>query len=67
MKSSPPSTDPQLLTGAFRAMEKQGQTPVQVPAGDPFRALDELMVVVEALCPVWPMRPPTPPDAEFRL
>lgn len=23
---------------------------------DPFRALDELMVVVEALCPEWPPR-----------
>ncbi len=24
---------------------------------DPFKALDELMVVVEALCPTWPERP----------
>lgn len=24
---------------------------------DPFKALDELMVVVEALCPKWPERP----------
>ena len=24
---------------------------------DPFQALDDLMVVVEALCPVWPDRP----------
>jgi hypothetical protein len=23
---------------------------------DPFQALDDLMVVVEALCPVWPQR-----------
>jgi len=23
---------------------------------DPYRALDDLMVVVEALCPVWPER-----------
>ena len=23
---------------------------------DPYRALDDLMVVVEALCPVWPPR-----------
>jgi hypothetical protein len=27
------------------------------PTQDPFRTLDELMVVVEALCPVWPDRP----------
>ena len=26
---------------------------------DPFRALMELMEVVEALCPRWPDRPPT--------
>jgi hypothetical protein len=25
---------------------------------DPYAALDELMVVVEALCPEWPERPP---------
>jgi len=24
---------------------------------DPYRALDDLMVAVEALCPVWPARP----------
>jgi hypothetical protein len=29
--------------------------PVEKP-DDPYRALDELMVVVEALCPVWPQR-----------
>ncbi|MBK7657606.1 MAG: hypothetical protein IPJ28_00035 [Betaproteobacteria bacterium] len=33
---------------------------IQSPAiaeQDPYRALDELMVVVEALCPEWPPRP----------
>ncbi|HTW39063.1 MAG TPA: hypothetical protein VMD49_10885 [Steroidobacteraceae bacterium] len=25
-------------------------------AEDPFRLLDELMVVIEALCPTWPSR-----------
>lgn len=32
---------------------------VQVPMDkpdDPYRALDDLMVVVEALCPEWPQR-----------
>jgi hypothetical protein len=24
--------------------------------GDPFAALDDLMVVVEAMCPTWPQR-----------
>lgn len=32
-------------------------TVVLEPDQDPFRTLDELMVVVEALCPVWPDRP----------
>jgi len=27
------------------------------PAEDPFDALDALMSVIEALCPVWPERP----------
>jgi len=32
------------------------QSPVAID-GDPYAALDELMVVVEALCPEWPPRP----------
>jgi hypothetical protein len=27
------------------------------PPEDPFAALDDLMCVIEALCPVWPQRP----------
>lgn len=27
-----------------------------VPDEDPYRTLDDLMVVVEALCPTWPER-----------
>lgn len=30
--------------------------PMAAPEGDPYRALDELMAVVEALCPRWPDR-----------
>jgi hypothetical protein len=37
------------------------------PAADPFADLDDLMVVIEALCPVWPDRPPTGPMADMRL
>lgn len=29
--------------------------PVQ-PGADPYRALDDLMAAVEALCPLWPPR-----------
>lgn len=28
-----------------------------VPWRDPYAALDDLMCVIEALCPVWPPRP----------
>ena len=34
---------------------------------DPFVALDELMVVVEALCPVWPDRPTFEGSTRFLL
>lgn len=41
------------------------------PAGnspaDPFEALDDLMTVIEALCPVWPQREVLPATGEFRL
>jgi len=33
---------------------------------DPFEALDDLMTVVEALCPVWPPRGPTK-DGDYWL
>lgn len=34
---------------------------------DPFVALDDLMVVVEALCPVWPDRPTFEGSTRFLL
>jgi hypothetical protein len=34
---------------------------------DPLQVLDELMVVVEALCPRWPERPSCPASARFLL
>lgn len=37
-----------------------------VDSQDPYVALDELMVVIEALCPVWPQRPPMT-QGDFRL
>lgn len=43
---------PQPLVGDVTAFAPQ-------PApNDPFQALDDLMKVVEALCPTWPARPP---------
>ncbi|MCC7460981.1 MAG: hypothetical protein IT480_00825 [Gammaproteobacteria bacterium] len=34
---------------------------------DPFQALDDLMVVLEALCPRWPVRPPATDMTDMRL
>jgi hypothetical protein len=36
-------------------------------AADPYQALDELMVVVEALCPIWPHRGTFPADSRMLL
>jgi hypothetical protein len=33
---------------------------------DPYEALDDLMVVVEAFCPIWPSRPPMK-SGQFKL
>ena len=37
------------------------------PCGDPFAALDQLLVVVEALCPAWPPRAPAEAGQTYRL
>ena len=37
------------------------------PGRDPLAVLDELMVVVEALCPVWPDRPTFEGSTRFLL
>ena len=34
---------------------------------DPFEVLDDLMQVIEALCPTWPTRDLFPDTAEFKL
>lgn len=39
----------------------------QIDARDPFEALDDLMQVVEALCPTWPRRDLFPDTAAFKL
>jgi hypothetical protein len=35
--------------------------------GDPYQALDDLMTVVEALCPVWPPRELPKPGGSMLL
>ncbi len=57
MNSSPISTDSQGPAPRRDLLVAGGglRTPTQ-PMRDPFEALDDLMVVVEALCPTWPRR-----------
>ncbi len=60
MSSSEKSTDaPIVAEGGVAA-------PVAAPA-DPFQALDDLMAVVEELCPVWPSRPIFTNESKNRL
>lgn len=44
-----------LAESPFAAGAGVASTP-PTAEGDPYRALDDLMVAVEALCPVWPTR-----------
>ena len=52
MNSSPKAPDQPIAAGG--GLPEHASTPP-----DPFSALDDLMVVVEALCPKWPEREPT--------
>ncbi len=60
MSCSEKSTDAPLFA------EGGVDTPPPVPA-DPYQALDELMVVIEELCPVWPLRPIFTNESNNRL
>jgi hypothetical protein len=56
---------PKLTDAPFAA---DGGIREPVPASnDPYRKLDELMVVLEALCPVWPQRPVFDDKGQFLL
>ena len=57
MNSSPVSTDSKGPAPSRDVLVAAGgiHMPSQ-PTRDPFEALDDLMVVVEALCPTWPRR-----------
>ena len=60
MNCSPTYTEaPLAADGGIRA-------PVPV-CEDPYRSLDELMVVLEAFCPVWPQRPVFDEEGPFLL
>lgn len=64
---TPPDASPDG-PGAGQPLAAEGG--IRAPPGhaaDPYQALDELMAVVEALCPRWPDRPTFPPGAVMRL
>ena len=66
MKSSPISPDP----GASRPsliVANGGVRSVVDPPADGFAALDDLMAVIEALCPTWPQRDNFGSMPEMRL
>lgn len=57
----PDSKKPQPFAGAG------GTTTPPTNERDPYEALDDLMTVIEALCPTWPQRDTFSDDAEFLL
>ena len=49
-------------------LSSEGGLRLPPPDGrDPFEAIDDLMQVVEALCPRWPSREGVPDSAVFKL
>ncbi len=60
MSCSEKSTDAPIVA------EGGVNTPPSAPA-DPYQALDELMAVIEELCPVWPPRPTFTNESKNRL
>jgi hypothetical protein len=68
MKSSPPLVDPQRDRIEQQCLAAEGGVTVGVQdPREPFAALDDLMVVVEALCPAWPPRDAFGPMPDLRL
>lgn len=60
MKSSAKPAEPPIAA-------EGGVRPRMAATTDPFQALDELMVAVEALCPKWPERPIFREGARFLM
>ena len=57
MNSSPMHAEPDGSAAPRIVLVAGGGVPATAPCHrDPFEALDDLVVVVEALCPTWPER-----------
>lgn len=61
-----PETSSEKSNEVFFAADGGLDAPMPPPA-DPFQALDELMAVIEELCPVWPARETFKNDTNYRL
>jgi hypothetical protein len=67
-RSSTTSIDLLVPRGAFVRSPDQGdRRPTASPGSEPFTSFDEMMAVIEALCPVWPMRPALTTTPDLRL
>lgn len=56
-----------LINDPRRTQDLEGVRMPTQTIRDPFEALDDLMVVVEALCPTWPLRESFGPMPDVRL
>jgi len=68
MKYSAPSTESREPVETKHPLSGEGGVVTAVPSErDPFEVLDELMVVVEGLCPEWPQRDVFKKNGLFRI
>jgi hypothetical protein len=68
MSYSKPLADPRGAESSTPHLAAAGGvTEASLASREPFAALDDLMVVVEALCPQWPERATFGPMPELRL
>jgi hypothetical protein len=68
MRSLQPPAEYEVPEARAVLLVADGGAPAGTPRdGDPFEALDDLMTVVEALCPEWPPRSGFGPMPEMRL
>lgn len=60
--------EPQQPAGPRDLIASEGGVVAKIDSDrDPYEALDDLMTVVEALCPEWPKREPFTGKEEFKL
>lgn len=65
--STPLADPPSGVPSTSHLAAEGGVTEASCDGREPFAALDDLMVVVEALCPQWPARATFGPMPDLRL